>query len=161
VALYEAHRDEIYHFLLGQGLKPEIAQEVTQDVFLDLFVALEKGHQIHSEQAWLYTVAARVAVDYWRREGRFMWVELDSDATMAGAARSREANPEAQAGHRERLAKIAAGLLRLPKEQRLCIHLRMQGLPYREIATVLCVSTSTAAEWLASAIESLREESNG
>jgi RNA polymerase sigma-70 factor (ECF subfamily) len=161
IALYEAYRAAIYLFLLGQGLRPVIAQEITQDVFVDLFVALEKGTKINSEQAWLYTVAARAAVDYWRREGRAMWVELDSDGTMAGAAHSSEANPEAHAGYRERLAKVAAGLLRLPKEQRLCIHLRMQGLRYREIATVLRVSTSTAAEWLASAIETLRKETHG
>ena len=41
-ALYEAYRDPIYRFLVGQGLNPAIAQEVTQDVFVDLFVTLEK-----------------------------------------------------------------------------------------------------------------------
>src|ERR1022692_3420958 len=40
VALYEAHRDGIYRFLVGHGLNPATAQDVTQDVFVDLFVAL-------------------------------------------------------------------------------------------------------------------------
>src|SRR4051812_8221462 len=38
VALYEAHRDGIYRFLVGHGLTPGEAQEVTQDVFVDLLV---------------------------------------------------------------------------------------------------------------------------
>lgn len=33
IALYEAHRDAIYRFLMGQGLRPAAAQDVTQDVF--------------------------------------------------------------------------------------------------------------------------------
>ena len=35
-ALYEAHREPIFRFLVGHGLDPAVAQEVTQDVFVDL-----------------------------------------------------------------------------------------------------------------------------
>jgi RNA polymerase sigma-70 factor (ECF subfamily) len=157
LALYQAHRENIYRFLVGQGLKPSNAQEVTQDVFVDLYIALGKGADVKSEQAWLYTVAGRAAVDYWRREGRVKWVELDA-VKNAAASGSTQLNPEAETGRRERMAQVASSLARLPKEQRLCIHLRMQGLRYREIAKILRVSTSTAAEWLASAVERLRGE---
>ena len=44
-ALYETYRDGIYRFLMGQGLNPAVAQEVTQDVFVDLFVALKRETQ--------------------------------------------------------------------------------------------------------------------
>jgi DNA-directed RNA polymerase specialized sigma24 family protein len=44
-ALYQTHRDGIYGFLMGQGLTPTVAQEVTQDIFVDLFVALQKGRE--------------------------------------------------------------------------------------------------------------------
>ncbi len=67
IALYEAHREAVYRFLVRQGLSPEVAQEVMQDVFVDLFVALEKGTEMNSEQGWLYAVAGRAAIDHWRR----------------------------------------------------------------------------------------------
>jgi len=155
-ALYEAHRNEIYRFLVGQGLGPAVAQEVTQDVFVDLFLALRKGTPLWSERRWLYTVAGRAAVDYWRREGRPVWVELDSQPEAAVAPSSREATPEIQAADNQRLARISVALCRLPKEQRLGIHLRMHGLRYREIAGILGVSTSTAADWISAAVERLR-----
>ena len=158
VSLYEAHRDGIYRFLVGHGMEPAVAQEVTQDVFVDLFVALERGTQLNSEQGWLYAVAGRAAVDYWRRGARPFEVELDPSADTALSLASKEPSPEAEAGRRERLRQVASELGRLPKEQRLCIQLRMQGLRYREIAKILKVSTSTAAEWLVSAVESLRGE---
>jgi RNA polymerase sigma-70 factor (ECF subfamily) len=157
VALYEAHRESIYRFLVGHGLSPTIAEDVTQDVFVDLFVALEKGTAMTSEKSWLYTVAGRAAVDYWRREGRVMWVELDAEPGAAAHVPSAEPSSEVQAQHRERLRLVAAALRALPPGQRACILLRMQGLRYREIAKILRVSTSTAAEWLASAVDRLRK----
>jgi RNA polymerase sigma-70 factor, ECF subfamily len=160
VALYEAQRDNIYRFLVGQGLNPVAAQDVTQDVFVDLFVALEKGTQLSSEQGWLYTVAGRSVADYWRREYHSGSVESDYDPKVAENVPSLELNPETRAANKQQTERVAAGLRRLPKEHRLCIHLRMQGLRYREIAKVLGVSTSTAAEWIGSAVSRLRGEAN-
>ena len=159
IAIYETHRENIYRFLVGHGLESAAAQEVTQDVFVDLFVALEKGVHVSSEEGWLYTVAGRAAVDYWRRERRLFWVEFDLNADPTADLASAEPSPEAQAGYRERLRRLADGMAKLPKGQRLCIQLRMQGLRYREIAKLLGVSTSTAAEWLVSGVDRLRGES--
>src|ERR1700753_4175063 len=94
-ALYEAYRLPIYRFLVGQGLDTGTAQELTQDVFVKLFVALERGTVILSEQAWLYGVASNLAVNFWRREGRPMWVELDAIPLVAESLRSPEPGPEA------------------------------------------------------------------
>jgi RNA polymerase sigma-70 factor (ECF subfamily) len=155
-ALYEAHREEIYRFLVGQGLEAGRAQELAQDAFVKLFVAITKGTEIGSERAWLYGVASKLAVDYWRREGRPMWVELDSLPAIADSVRSRDLTPEAALARKECLQRVARTMARLPKEQRLGIHLRMQGLRYRAIAKILGVSVSTTAELLAIAVDRLR-----
>ena len=159
ISLYETHREGIYRFLVGHGLSPGEAQEATQDIFVDLFQTLDKGLDVKSEQGWLYTVAGRAVADYWRRERTPVRIELNLDSAPAANLASDEPSPEAQAGKREKLRRVAAGMGRLPKEQRMCIELRMQGLRYREIAKILGVPTSTAADWLAAAVEYLREES--
>jgi RNA polymerase sigma-70 factor (ECF subfamily) len=159
-ALYVAHREAIYRFLVGQGIERAKAQELAQDVFVRLFVALTKVSEIESEQAWLYSVASKLAVDYWRREGRPMWVELDAIPTMAGNLRSKELTPEAAAVRNQRLRRVADMLARLTKEQRLGIHLRMQGLRYRAIDKILGVSVSTTANLLSTAVERLRSAAN-
>ncbi|MBV9490974.1 MAG: sigma-70 family RNA polymerase sigma factor [Verrucomicrobia bacterium] len=159
-ALYEIHRDRIYGFLIRKGLNATIAQELTQDVFVDLFLALEKGTPIESEQRWLYAVAGRTALDHWRHQRYRMRVEFDSDSSAAADVPSSEPTPEAQAEHKQQLSRVAAGLRNLSKEQRLCIQLRAQGLRYREIAGVLRVSTSTAAEWVNCAADRLREQAD-
>lgn len=154
--LYEVHRERIYRFLVAQGLDPGTAQDAAQDVFVDLYMALKKRREVRSELGWLYAVAGRTAVDYWRRERRAIRVELDADPAMAEKITAQECNPETETAERERLIRIADRLRRLSKEQRLCVHLRMQGLRYREIAKILEVSTSTAAEWISSAVDRLR-----
>jgi RNA polymerase sigma-70 factor (ECF subfamily) len=157
--LYETHRNGIYRFLVGQGLNPAVAQEVTQDVFVDLFLALQKGTSLQSEQRWLYVVAGRAAVDYWRHERGAVWVELDLQSA-ANAFCSREPTPEIQAAKKEQWVCIAGTLSRLPKEQRLAVQLRIKGLRYREIAAILNVSKSTAADWVSTAVERLRGDLN-
>lgn len=154
--LYEAHREAIYRFLVAQGLPPAVAQEVTQDVFVQFFVALQSGTQIGADQAWLFSVAARKAVDYWRREGQARWVELDTAAEGESPFRSTDPTPEAKAARAQQLRRVADALSRLPREQRLCVLLRSKGLRYREIAEILGVAISTTSEWLATAVERLR-----
>ena len=159
-SLYETYRDGIYRYLQAQGLSASMAQEVTQDVFVDLFVAIQKGTHIESERAWLYTVASRAAADHWRRERPRMWVELDSNPDAAVHLPSDENSPAAQAEHQQRLDRVTARLRKLPKERQLCLQLRMRGLRYREIGKILHVSTSTVAEWLVAAVDQLRKEAD-
>jgi len=154
--LYLAHRDEIYRFLTGQGLPATAAQDIAQEVFLQLLLTLRQGSTVASEQAWLYRVAANRAVDYWRRERRLMLVELDAEQSLAESLESADARLDERAAEEQRMRRLAAEIRRLPKEQRMCVLLRSQGMRYREMARILGVGVSTAADWLVTAVERLR-----
>jgi RNA polymerase sigma-70 factor (ECF subfamily) len=154
--LYETHRDEIFRFLISQGLEAPIAQELTQDVFVALFVAIRRGDQLANEQAWLYTVASRSAVDWWRRHRKptAREVELCQPAIEFASA---DPTPEVLAQRNQRIRRITSAIQGLPAQQRACIHLRAEGKRYREIATLLGVGVTTAAECLYAAIAHLRD----
>jgi RNA polymerase sigma-70 factor (ECF subfamily) len=154
--LYTSHRLRIYHFVVAQGVDSGTAQEIAQDVFVRLFVAITKGTKVVSESAWLYSVASKLAADYWRREGRSMWMALDSVRELIDQLPSAQASPESNVVSNQRLRRVAAETARLPKEQRETLHLRMQGLRYREIAKTLGVSVSTVADWLSATVDRLR-----
>ncbi|HZY62389.1 MAG TPA: sigma-70 family RNA polymerase sigma factor [Edaphobacter sp.] len=159
-ALFETYRMKIYSFLVSQGLGPAEAQEATQEVFFRFFVAVEKGAEIEAEPRWLFRVASKLAVDYWRREGRPMWVELDALPDIVDSLRSQEPTPEAAALRAQRLTRVAAAIARLPNNQRLAIHLRMQGLRYREIAQILSLNITAVSDLLSTAVERLRSAAN-
>jgi RNA polymerase sigma factor (sigma-70 family) len=154
--LYLAHREEIYRFLAAQGMPAATAQDMTQDVFVKLLITLRDGHTVTSEQNWLYRVASNRAVDYWRRERRFITVEIDADNAIAEALVSPEMHLTDRAARTQRMGHLAAALRALSKEQRACVLLRSKGLRYREIANILGVGVSTAADWLMAAVERLR-----
>ena len=155
-ASYLEHRVQLYAFLVHQGLNPAVAQDLTQDVFVTMYSTLNSGKEIIAEKAWLYRVAARMAVDYWRREGRSMWVELDAVPGMADAVAEGKPLPDETAQQEQKLRRVGHAMTLLPKEQRMAIQLRMQGLRYRETADNLNVSTYNAADWLTTAVERLR-----
>ena len=41
--LYRTERDDLYRYLVSSGVEPAQAQDVTQEVFLRLYVALRDG----------------------------------------------------------------------------------------------------------------------
>jgi|SRR5215831_1250853 len=154
--LYVSHREEIFRFIVAQGVLPAMAQDITQEVFVKLLATLCAGRKIDSELAWLYRVAANRATDYWRHERRWITVELDADNTLAETFESSDMPADQLAAQQQRMRLLSSEIRRLPKEQRMCLLLRSQGLRYREISSILGVAVSTAADWLDAAVERLR-----
>ena len=68
-----------------------------------------------------------------------------------------ELNPEQSLLERERLLRFHWGVENLSKQQRRCLHLRLEGLRYPEIAAVLGISASAVGEFLRRAIVRLRK----
>ena len=68
-----------------------------------------------------------------------------------------EPDPERGLLERERLGRVHRAILNLSEQQRRCLHLRMEGLRYPEIAEVLGISASTVGEFLRRAIARLRK----
>jgi RNA polymerase sigma-70 factor (ECF subfamily) len=146
-------RLELYRYALSIGLDPAGAQEITQEAFLRLFVALEQGEKIASRKAWLFRVAHNLAINLRVRESRLgRWTpELDEVLVDAGA------NPEQALLEREKFARLRREVERLSEQQRQCLHLRAAGLRYRDIADIIGIKISTVSEFLTRAIEKLRK----
>ena len=141
-ALYEAERDHIYGYLLYFGVPAGRAQELAQDAFLKLYLRMSKGEEIENPRAWLYKVAHNSALRFHQREPNF-----DGLAAAAEPA-DRVPDPERAVMERQRRAVLLAAIRELSPQQRNCLHLRVEGLRYREIADVIGISTSAVAEFL-------------
>ena len=81
--IYASYAGAIYRLCLRAVSRPEVAEDLTSDVFL-LFH--ENRHKLTDEQlpGWLFTVAKRRAADYWRRhyvEQR--WTAVQSEQPFA------------------------------------------------------------------------------
>src|SRR5262249_34416359 len=70
--LYDAHGARTYRLALRYGGGDRsFAEDLTQEVFLELIERLDRGHEIHNVGGWLYRATIHRALNRLRRE-RFM-----------------------------------------------------------------------------------------
>ena len=149
--IYEFERGNVYSYLVHFGLPGARAQELTQDAFLKLYLKRTEGVAIENPRAWLYKVAHNLALRSHAREGKFG--DLDSEAAVADTG----PDPERILIDKRRNSALHHAIRQLSPRQRNCLHLRVQGLGYREIAEAIGISTSAVGEFLRRATERLKE----
>ena len=148
---FEDAREDVYRYLLTFGLPSPQAQEGTQEVFLRLYVALRKGDVIHNTRAWIFRVAHNLGADM-RRRIPSIPIEPELEHALRDKARSAEFNLI----ERERFEQLNAAWQSLSPQQRQCLHLRAEGLRYREIGDAMGITISTVREFLNRAVSRMQ-----
>jgi RNA polymerase sigma-70 factor, ECF subfamily len=129
------------------------AEDATQEAFLRLYTALQNGEQIRQPGSWVYTVARNVALNSLRRGSGHSAFSDALESTIACT----ESTAEERLIEDERLENFRQAVNRLSERQRICLELRAQGLKYRDIAEILEIRISTAAEFVRRGIEELKK----
>ena len=152
IQAYEDARLDVYYYMLRLGLNPPEAQETSQEVFLRLFVALQNGEDIRNKRAWIFRVAHNLGLNQLKSRGR--WQPLDP--LLEHTLPDRRPGPDESLMANQRSDSMQRALADLSPQQRQCLHLRAEGLRYREIAETIGVGVSTVGEFLSRAIARLR-----
>ncbi len=152
-ALYEKSREEIYRNLVLMGIPPACAQEACQEAFLRLYIQLRDGKEIQHVRAWLYAVAHNWSLNQIAREPAGAETPVDWERVLP----ARGPDPEQTLLDQERFERLHEAMGTLSKQQRACLHLRAEGLRYREIAEVIGISRSAVCEFLRRGISRLRK----
>ena len=147
---YVEMRDDVYRYLLTFGMSPAHAQDATQEVFLRMFTALKKGDDIVSLRGWAFRTAHNLGINTKTRQKTH---EALDDAMIPAAGTS----PERSLIEAERQARLTSAMAGLSPQQRQCLHLRAEGLRYREIAETIGISVSSVSEFVSRAIMRLRK----
>jgi RNA polymerase sigma-70 factor (ECF subfamily) len=107
---------------------------------LSLFQHLQRGKSRQNLRGWVFRVAHNLALK--QRHARH--VALRSRTVSAGDGDERRPDPgptpEEQVESRQRQERLLAVVRALPEQDQHCLHLRAEGLRYREIAKVLGIS---------------------
>jgi RNA polymerase sigma-70 factor (ECF subfamily) len=147
--LYRRHVDDVWRRLtriLGQDPDRE---DLTQQIFLEVFRHLETFRGDASFRTYLYRVATNVACDQLRRRRRRSR-ELPFDETLELAAPG--GTPEAAAAHRQHVARTWACLESLKPKKRVAFVLRVvEERSLQEIADVTTSNVPTVAKRIAHA----------
>jgi RNA polymerase sigma-70 factor, ECF subfamily len=152
--LVRRHLDDVYRLtsrILGDR---ELAQDATQETFVNALGALDRFRGASSFRTWLLRIALNAARSAGRRQVRRREVSL----VLAEHEHSRAADPATQAERSAEVARVERNLARLPLKQRMAVALRaQQGLSYGEIAEALECSEGAARVNYHLGIKRLRE----
>lgn len=135
-----------YHFVYDRAL----AEELAQDVFLQLYRSLDKLDSAEHAAHWLRRVTGHRCIDFVRK--RRVEKPVDLDAAPEPAAEPRESDPLL----RDRLRRLVASL---PEKKRLLIILRYQEeMEPEEIARTLRMPARTVRTQLHRTLALLRDK---
>ncbi len=126
--LYEAHRGEVFAFLIRMCRDRETAEDLLQETFIRLIREARAGRMPDEVRPWLYRVAANAAISRGRRGA--VWTKL-----APGLLDRREpALPESESLRSEREAELHRALAGLAPDARAALLLAAQGFDGREVA---------------------------
>src|SRR5271166_2627832 len=152
--LFEEARDDEFRYLLSLGLYPPQAQEATQEVFLRLYTTLKKGEEIENLRGWIFRVAHNLGLKIRTRQSSQAPFDAELESRLAGPA----LDPEQNLLDREQTLRFHKAVEQLSEQQRRCLMLRLEGLRYPEIGSVLGISPSAVGEFLRRAISRLKKD---
>jgi RNA polymerase sigma-70 factor, ECF subfamily len=145
---YRRHQGVVYRFALQMGGKTEIAEEVTQDVFVAVMKSAERyDSERGSVPAFLYGIARNFVLRALERERPYITVLDDPDGEYADRL-AREAAGEqdvlADLARTERLETLRKAVLALPPAYREVVVLcDLHERDYAEAAGVLGCAIGT------------------
>ena len=160
--LYARHKGGVYRYLLRQCRDAGIAEQLFQDVWMNLIRVRATYQPSAKFTTWLYTLAHNRLIDHHRASGRVALVSIDdenhADAVSALPA-SRRYEPESRASNRELGARLKDAVAALPAAQRDAFLLQQEGgLTLEEIAALTGVGAETVKSRLRYATNKLRAE---
>jgi RNA polymerase sigma-70 factor, ECF subfamily len=143
----------------------EDALDLSQEIFLKVFGALDRFNPEFRFSTWLFRIAGNAAIDHLRkRKPRTVPLETtDSDGRVSSPEyKSSDLDPYGELRNTERGAAITRAIADLPAEFRELIALRhFTGLSYEEIAEVKNMPLGTVKNKLFRARAVLKERLAG
>ena len=156
--IYRASAKFVYNVAYRMVHNAEDAEEVTQEVFLNIYHKLKSFRFQSSFKTWAYRITVNHAINYSKRKAaeRRRREEYHKYSNMNGILKK---PGESGDNYRE---IIDLCLKMLNPDQRMCVVLRsIEGLSYQEIAGTLKISINTVRSRLKRAREKLLSMKRG
>lgn len=142
--LVERYQRRVVSVALAVVHNQEDAVELAQETFVRAFENLSKFESRSSFSTWLYRIAANLAIDFRRREGRHVVLRGDEAENELKRLPSQRGDSFGETVRGELSDRIREALKELTPEHRAVILLReVEGLSYDEISEVLQVPRGT------------------
>ncbi len=166
-ALVRRYEGELYGYLRRYLGDRDLADDVFQNTFVQLYTKIQQYEPGRPVRPWLYAIATNQAIDALRRQNRHQTIRLhvdtddgtDSDLPhLLTLLESRGPGPLEQLQGEERRLMIRATVEKLPDFLKQVVILAYyQGLKYKDIAAIMDIPVGTVKSRLHTALCRLHE----
>lgn len=133
-AAYEQSRDAVYGYLVYMTRNTSLAEDLSQEVFLRMFLHLGKFREESSVRTWALSIARNVFLSYAKRKQPVLLEEQEWE-TLPDTGSSQ---PEEEALKKERVEAVRRCLMCLSEQERTVLLLRdFQELSYEEVGKIM------------------------
>lgn len=159
--LLSQYQHRLYRYLVRVAQDPALADDLFQQTWLRVIEKIQQYDERRNFEAWLFSVARNLTIDYFRR---YRPESLDEPLSGENSAETRESvlpskGPSVleQLLAREKSEQLAAAIGTLPWNYREVLTLRFEEeMKLEEIAEAMDVPLSTAKTRLRRGLEQLR-----
>lgn len=160
--LVESRQSLVFNTVLGFLQNREDAEDVTQDVFVKVFEAIQQFKGESALSTWVYRVAVTTALEFLRRKKRkkrfgFLSPVFGEDNQPTLDLPDFE-HPGVVLDNREKAGMLFKAIQQLPENQRIAFLLnKLEGLSYHEVSEIMQTSLSAVESLLHRAKSNLKE----
>ena len=160
--LVESSKGLVYNTVLGILLNPEDAEDVAQEVFIQVYESIGSFKSEAKITTWLYRIAVTKSMDHLRkkkRKKRFAFMEsLFNQNDELHHDPGHFIHPGVQLEHKEAAADLFKAIESLSENQRTAFVLnKLESLSYQEISEIMGITVSATDSLLHRAKNNLRK----
>jgi RNA polymerase sigma-70 factor (ECF subfamily) len=152
--LFEKYSDNIYGVAFNYTKSAEVAEEVTQDVFVKLWFKRKSLATLQSLENYLFIIARNHIINIFNRNKK----DKNFIEHILHHFEENNATPEDILLFKESQELIAQAIATLTHQQQMVYELRrIQGLSLEEVAVKMEISRNTARNHLNRALQNIRQ----
>lgn len=159
--LVDTYKDKVFNTCLGLLQNKSDAEDITQEVFIEIFISIEQFKRKSKLSTWIYRISVTKSLDLLRRrkrKKRFAFItSIFGDKGEIIHEHSDFIHPGVHAENRDLSAILFKAIDKLPESQKIAFNLnKVEGLSYSEIAEIMNISVSAVESLLFRAKKNLK-----
>ncbi len=163
--LVESHQKLVVNTCFGLVHNREDAEDIAQDVFIEVFRNIDKFRADAKLSTWLYRIAVNRSLNHIRDNKKSKWFQSFEDEVGAKSKQlqllqsANSDQPEFELENKQRAIILYEAVGSLPKNQQVAFTLsKYEELSYQEIAEIMELSVSSVESLLFRAKKGLQKK---
>ncbi len=162
--IYETYKNKVFNTVIGYLQNTEDAEEVTQDVFVEVHRSVSSFKGNSSLSTWIYKISVNKSLDFIKSKNRkkrfaFLTNLFDNDSGKLKHDTSDFIHPGILVENKEKSIILFKAIDTLPEKQKTAFILsKIEGLGNKEISEIMQMSVGAIESLLSRAKENLKKE---